>query len=181
MNSIINAVTQPHDSLTNPIQRRIARMVAAFHLLTAPLAPMFLLLSDMMGYENVLTNQQMVLVFLLGLVDYALVRSRWYVIGVWSPIIAIGVLAPYLMESLPQQNSAIFILFVGLILAGIWVRMRELILISVLYTLIAGYICFNITPIPVGTLMLWLICIALMIILRSHLTWSHAILSLIHI
>ena len=55
---------------------------------------MFLLLSDMMGYENVLTNQQMVLVFLLGLVDYALVRSQWYVISVWSPIIAIGVLAP---------------------------------------------------------------------------------------
>ncbi|MEC8381466.1 MAG: ATP-binding protein [Myxococcota bacterium] len=175
MNKIFIAITQPHDSLTNPIQRRIARMVAAFHLLTAPLAPMFLLLGDTMGLGNGLTNKQMALIFVLGLVDYGLVRSRWFVIGVWAPIIVIGFMAPYLLHALPEQSSTIFILFVGLILAGIWVSMKELLVISTLYTFIAIYISVNTNPISGGTLMLWLICTVLMIILRSHLTWSHAI------
>ena len=53
--------------------------------------------------------------------------------------------------------------------------MKELLVISTLYTFIAIYISVNTNPISGGTLMLWLICTVLMIILRSHLTWSHAI------
>ena len=81
MNALFLAITQPHP-LTNPIQRRSQEWWRYFYLLTAPLAPI-LLTSDYIGVESVLTNKQIVLVFILGQLTMpcSSMVSRWNMVS----------------------------------------------------------------------------------------------------
>ncbi len=161
---------EPHPSLKDPIRRRVVSMVAAFHLLTAPIAPTLHL-----TFDEFLQPSMVLLIFLIGLFDYGLVRSKWFFIGIWTPIVMIAVIFIYFVNTFPPTEHHAFILLVGFLLAGVLLSLREMLAVAIMYCIVFLSTMMlsssSQQPFPIGALALCCIISGLVFMLRIHRTW----------
>jgi signal transduction histidine kinase len=153
-------------------------MVAFFHLLTAPIAPLVYLFDFFTQYYKGLPLAWSIVFGLVGVVDYVFARTRYFRVSTWITIIMVAASIPVTLSALPGEQLPYFTCLVGILLAGILMEFKPFIWVCIFYLHMLFLMVIISTPaegIHYGAIVLLLIICGLVVMLRQHQGWLEAL------
>ncbi|MEE2788526.1 MAG: ATP-binding protein [Myxococcota bacterium] len=168
---------EAHPSVVDPVQRRIAYLMAMFHFGTIPVSPLSLYLTNYTNPGHVPMDWKWVLVVLTCTsINYALSRSKWYRITLYVQVIAAFCVCYWMAMMLPDRQSVHFliVLLPSLMAAHLMsygelkaVAVSSLIGLSTLFFFVSSKSLPNL----VGSTFCILVLVMLIVLTRRHYDW----------
>ncbi len=172
---------EPHTSVTDPVQRRTAYLMALFHFSTIPLAPLGLFLVKYTKPSHVPMDFTWVLAVLgCTILNYTLARSAWYRLAIYGQVIA-GFATCFLTAyEVPSRQSLHFlVVLLPTLMAAYLMSFRELQIVAIvsfsgLLFLYLGADADSRLMI-VGSSFSLIVLIMLVLLIRNHQSWVEMI------
>lgn len=171
-NSFLYKITRPHPTITDPIERKIAQMVAGLHLFAIPLAPISLCISIYTGQPLALSWEFSFFAGILSVLNYFIARSKWFYYFILMQIVTPSIEIYYCALLVPERQSVFFAFLIPVLLSGILMSLRGLIWTSIFITLGMLSLLFFLDPVHHNTLIdsmyLILILLPMIVVMRIH-------------
>ena len=124
----LNTLFEPHPTVTDPVQRRTAYLMALFHFATIPIAPLGLFLVKYTKPSHVPMDYTWVLAVLgCTILNYSLARSAWYRVAIYGQVLAAFTTCFWTAYELPSRQSLHFlVVLLPTLMAAYLMSFREL-------------------------------------------------------
>lgn len=121
---------QPHDSVTAKPDRQEARLVAAFQLVIIPVSLVVLWLQALTRPDFWPVVFSLLPLFVVGVVAYALARTRWFRVGTWMVISLVSLMTAMSILQDPGRHTTYSYLLVPGILASAVLSFRSAVAVT---------------------------------------------------
>ena len=166
-----------HPTVLDPVQRRIASLMAMFHLVSIPIAPAALYVTNYTRQGQVPMNANWVVsIMLCAIFNYTLARSRWYKIAFYAQVLAAFCVCYWTALHVPTRQSLHFlVVLLPTLMAAHLMSNRELIIVSIASMLGLGTLYLQIPEeaqrLLLGSSFSLIPLLMLIILIRHHHSW----------
>ena len=168
---------EAHPDVIDPVQRRIASLMAMFHFASIPLAPLALFLTTYTKPSHVPMGVGWSAVVVgMAVLNYALARSRWYRVTIYGQLVVAFAVCFWTALQIPNRQSLHFtMVLLPILMAAHLMSYRELKFVTVwsVLGLVGLYFLVDADAqrLIVGSSFVLLVLVMLIIMIRHHQSW----------